>query len=161
MSTVFLYASYCCGKFFPQISGSSVSSVSSTTRKNGLAASCLWPRMFIRRATRPKATMKAPTATRPRESGERPRRVALSCELMTVSLQLGRVPDVAVAPDTRQRFLLAVIDLVHDVLVAVPARPFRHAAVVLGDLNRLVKLAGGELERVIETVACFDEELLD
>jgi hypothetical protein len=51
-STVRRYASYCRGKFFPQIEGSSVSSVNSTTRKNGLRASCLRSKMLTSSAVR-------------------------------------------------------------------------------------------------------------
>src|SRR5688572_25805028 len=147
MSTVRLYASYWSGKFFPHTAGSSVSSVSSTTRKNGLRSSVLCEAIFMSSAISPNAATK-PSTTMP------------SMRLfMCVSLRVSRrrVTNPAVTANARERrFFAAMVDHLHDVLVAVPARRLRHLAIGLSDENGFVEAAGREFQRMIEAVTRLD-----
>ncbi len=68
------------------------------------------------------------------------------------------VPDPRVTPYTRKAGILphrGMVYLRNHLAVAIPARPFRHLPVPLGDLNRLVKIPGREGVRMEVAVHCL------
>src|SRR5262245_25617187 len=142
------------------MAGSSVSSVSSTTRKNGLRASTLCSKMLTSRPARPNARAPAATPTAISPSGQRRCVCAragpgVGCTLIGCPSMF--VPHVAVTSDARQFPGPARrrVDHLHDGLVTRSARLLGNAPVALADLDRLVEVPQREAQRVVETVQRF------
>ena len=136
--------------------------MSSTTRKNGFRASCLCSKIETSTTCRPPRRRRRDSTRTPNTaSGRRAVKVqqAFFEGKFAHNVSISGWPTLAWQrmQDMVSSDALGGIDIVHDVLMTFAAGIFRHAPAAFLDLDRVVKFAGGERERMKKAVLGFRE----